>query len=172
MTQFLLSPCKVLYKQEWGSRSAMGANTLETSVPGEVKLSRKREMSEPRQVERYSWGAEEKREMFGVKTERFVPVPQLPGLQLLLHPGMYMCTVPDRRLQETDFVGLFSIYGGIWSFLQTYIPPAQENKEFVRALGHQVSSCALLLAQLFAFLPTAVNTTLLLHYSYIGRCRG
>jgi len=42
----------------------MGANSLEASVLGEVKLSRKREMRKTRWVGRCSLGAEEKREKF------------------------------------------------------------------------------------------------------------
>lgn len=50
----------------------MEANTLETSVLGEVKLSRTREMRKTGWVGRSSWQAEGKKEMLGVNTEGFV----------------------------------------------------------------------------------------------------
>lgn len=78
--------------------------------------------------------------------------------------------VPQQRLQETDFVGylVFGMEGGSGSFFFFLRNILLQNKKtknlFVclsGALGQQVSSCTLLLALRFAFMPTALS----LHYA-------
>lgn len=93
---------------------------------GEVKLSRKREMRKTKWVGRCSWGAEEKRETFGVKAERFValstawPTAAWTLASVILRDVHVYGARPEAARDAFLVYLVFSMGGAGPSFLEIY----------------------------------------------------
>lgn len=113
----------------------MGTIILETSVLGDVQLSRKKR--EMRKTEEGVPGEQKNEGDFWCEdrgicvTDQTLLVPQLPSLSAV------PITLGCLAWWELVLLFLFLFIYFCWK----YLPQAQENKEVVRALGQPARSC-------------------------------